>query len=61
MIPQEELTTKDMLSFSIFERGEIAALAGLDSRDCPFHEKRDTRLRQIWFRGFVYGGEGVCR
>lgn len=49
------LTTNEHLSFSIFQRGEIAALAGLDSHECPFHEERDVRWQEIWHRGFVYG------
>ncbi len=51
----ENLTTNEHLSFSIFQRGEIAALAGLDSNECPFHEGRDVRWQEIWHRGFVYG------
>lgn len=53
----DNLTTEECLSFSIFQRGEIAALAGLDSRECPFHEERDIRWQEIWHRGFVYGAK----
>lgn len=51
----DNLTTEEHLSFSIFQRGEIAALAGLESSECPLHEARDARWQEIWHRGFVYG------
>lgn len=51
----ENLTTNEHLSFSIFQRGEIAALAGIKSDECPFHEVRDDRWCELWHRGFTYG------
>lgn len=64
VLSAENLTTNEHLSFSIFQRGELAALAGLRSDECPFHgEERYTRWQEIWHRGFVYGsreGEESC-
>lgn len=52
----ENLTTDEYLSFSIFQQGEIAAMAGLESHECPFHgEARYVRWQEIWYRGFAYG------
>ncbi len=51
----DNLTVAEHLSFSIFQRGELAALAGLDSSECPFHEKAHIRWQEIWWRGFSYG------
>jgi len=51
------LKTKDWLSFHIFERGEIAARAGLGREACPYSRCRDERIRVLWMRGWYYGAE----
>ncbi len=52
-----KLTTREWLGFHIFERGEIAARAGLGREECPYSRCRDERIRVLWMRGWYYGAE----
>ena len=47
----------EQFAFNVFERGEIAALGGISSEECPYSKERDSPLRELWFRGYTYGGE----
>ena len=48
------LAAREWLGFYIFERGEIAALAGLDTGACPF-SRCGSEVHNIWMRGWAYG------
>lgn len=60
MIGAGNITTAQWLRFHVFERGEIAARAGLGREECPYHRCRDPRIRVLWMRGWYYGDEGVA-
>lgn len=46
------LTAKERARFCVFERGEIAARAGLNLTECSYSK---PEIRKLWMRGFVYG------
>ena len=46
------LTAKEWARFCVFERGEIAARAGLGPGECRFEA---SHIRGLWVRGFLYG------
>lgn len=54
------LLAHEWIRFFAFERGEIAALAGLGADECPYSSGLNLNVRELWMRGWVYGSsEGV--